>query len=201
MKEIEKQFDFVINMWKNPHNDMEFIHTLEMLKKSILDSLSVQSSKGISDEEIYDKAKETQDCPDDTPFWRGHINGFKFGAKWMRSKLSEGSKTNGWVDVKDRLPKRPEEKEVQTSEWVIVSDGKKSYPAFYGFISKQWNCELKVTHWIPLPLPPNELSNQTDAVETSEEVVKKIWRTEYAEYIESEEDDFAQFIFKKYDIQ
>ncbi len=32
-----------------------------------------------------------------------------------------------------------------------------------------------------------------------EQVVKEIWQKEYAEYIESEEDDFAQFLFKKYE--
>lgn len=69
-----------------------------------------------------------------------------------------------WISVDDRLPINTPD-EMGDSNYividVIVTNGKRVWHSLFkaGNVNSFWkefDCNLKVTHWMPLPLPPKE---------------------------------------------
>lgn len=75
--------------------------------------------------------------------------GFIEGAEWADSHPA-------WVSVEDRLPKRMSEKS-RFSETVLVYN-KEGFndTAYYDYEEKIWRWLPGVTHWMPLPTPPEK---------------------------------------------
>lgn len=87
-----------------------------------------------------------------------------FCAGWIAADDS------GWIPVEKRLPpvdedyvkqgfaEPDEEGNILTvSTTVLVTDGKYVETTFYMFELKRWNSQMddtKITHWMPLPMPP-----------------------------------------------
>ena len=74
-----------------------------------------------------------------------------------REDFIEIAKTdNGWISVKDELPK--------TNGTYLVYDGENVYSAEYekGRTVSEWTddyegyCDIEVTHWMPLPKAPED---------------------------------------------
>lgn len=74
---------------------------------------------------------------------------FYEGAKWARDQLVNDK----WISVRDRLPEAPTN--VLVAHKHGVSESKYVGDTFG--MTWNWNIEFpKVTHWMPLPNPPNQ---------------------------------------------
>ena len=79
---------------------------------------------------------------------------------YLREAKERIQKETWWISVEDRLPKTPDE------DWLVVvrNKNKEDWWIFlfdvWNFTSDwvwaKWNTWERVTHWMPLPLPPNE---------------------------------------------
>ena len=95
-----------------------------------------------------------KECNVNTSIREAFEKGFRIG-------VTKGASANGWISVKDRLPedfqkvlvfwKEHGEPMVDTAFW--QKDAKR-------FDGEHWvRMEDKVTHWMPIPEPPQEVDN------------------------------------------
>lgn len=85
---------------------------------------------------------------------------------------------DGWISVKDRLPNDDEYVlvyhahdfhitvgffEISNVQYYIESDGSKFYTDDGWETQISWAPKGRVTHWMPLPKPPNELLNDSES--------------------------------------
>lgn len=91
--------------------------------------------------------------PDADDIWKEDIDALEFAITALRS-MQETTKP-GWISVKERLPK--------DFDQALVYDGDKHYPI--GICHKGesgiWHSDMAygmgtITHWMPLPEPPEE---------------------------------------------
>lgn len=87
-------------------------------------------------------------------------------AKWLE-ELKRRREAETWIPCSERLPEQSEEGQqpnVKCSDCVMVTDGRLIHMAY--FVNDSWcfaDCgevselvEYKVTHWMPLPEPPEK---------------------------------------------
>jgi hypothetical protein len=67
-----------------------------------------------------------------------------------------------WINVKNELPKKSEHLSWCSKNVLCLTDGKQQYICFYHTANKCFYdyslmaiTEHKITHWMPLPEPPN----------------------------------------------
>jgi len=81
---------------------------------------------------------------------------FFAGYQAAQDQMNSSNNSNGWISVKDRLPK-PKEGNVLV---LISGNGWHDYDvAYFGrtvFCDKYDDTVEGVTHWMPLPKPPKE---------------------------------------------
>ncbi len=72
----------------------------------------------------------------------------------MHADVSEEKKDEGWISVKDRLPD-------DVNGVIVCDEFGRVYPAYYYTFDECWmysftaeRCSHKITHWMPLPEPP-----------------------------------------------
>jgi len=51
-----------------------------------------------------------------------------------------------WINVEDKLP--------DTEDYFLVTDGGRPWRDFYSPINNKWMSDLRITHWMPFPDPP-----------------------------------------------
>lgn len=104
-------------------------------------------------ESILDHTRSMAASPDADDIWKKDIAALEFAITALRS-MSETTKP-GWISVKERLPK--------DFDQALVYDGDKCYPI--GICHKGesgiWYSDMAygmgtITHWMPLPEPPEE---------------------------------------------
>ena len=110
-------------------------------------------------ESILDHTRSMAASPDADDIWRKDIDALKFALTALRS-MSETTKP-GWISVKERLPSIRDD---GIAECYLISDGNLIHMAYY--VTGEWRfCEsgqitepmfYEVTHWMPLPEPPEE---------------------------------------------
>lgn len=66
-----------------------------------------------------------------------------------------------WISVKERLPERPEyypHCEIRKCYFLVALESGAVMSKFYDFDKNRWETPTysPVTHWMPLPEPPNE---------------------------------------------
>lgn len=176
---IKEQCESALQLLLKLSNKPHFFYVDEVKEiATIIHTLgnSLQSSKGISDEEIKNAFKNFAFTNDDNEQIM-ELDEFEEAIKSLRSKLSEGSKTNGipnWYtadEIYDWLIKDNYSKEIaETLSKVWANDLQK---AFIKGWQKRGNDlslpsnELSATEWDKTPMSLDiELSNQTDAVES-----------------------------------
>lgn len=80
-----------------------------------------------------------------------------------RELIDEQPTVGGWVSVKDRLPERPPAVYgvLVRREWYLVAlESGAVLTISYEFDDERWQTVgSPVTHWMPLPEPPKEESN------------------------------------------
>ena len=96
---------------------------------------------------------------------------FRFGVlNNVRANLAKATTVGGWIRVADRLPDQHEcdaedpmdpGAKYMLSDPVLITDGKdfelcELCDGSWGIYSATKNIERRVTHWMPLPKPPEE---------------------------------------------
>jgi len=97
--------------------------------------------------------------------------------EWMRDRLSQLKPTEGWISVEDRLPEVGE-LILMYRESTAIPDGYFASTGAYGFFKEGvWGNEEKddwiVTHWQPLPAPPDKKEKEEKVLIC--ENCKKFW--------------------------
>lgn len=94
--------------------------------------------------------------------WGEHYLGFIHGAEWADSHPH-------WISVEDELPPKKSEYD-DLSNNVLATDGKEIYESVYNhdfedwFTHDMWGLD-KITHWMPLPQPPESGNNSKEGGE------------------------------------
>lgn len=153
-----------------PDGNTHKIHEAELEEALDFAISRIQShpTPKISEEEIKTAASEYEKiacCEKDHPWLKEYVNeDFEAGAKWA---LSKGAKpVNEWISVEDRLPKiYDDDKQLHTlsSDYVMTIKPNGVCTINQLFIrGKDKYCwksfNKQITHWMPLPEPPNELN-------------------------------------------
>jgi len=68
--------------------------------------------------------------------------------------IDKMSANGGWISVKDRLP--------ENYSHVLTYSAKEDYVPYIWLGDDRWN---KITHWMPLPEPPDELADVSEEID------------------------------------
>ena len=89
------------------------------------------------------------------------VHGGKTISEWAAIGMKNGG---GWISVKDRLPERPPNVDgrLVRRKWFLVALKSGDVLSLsYEFDEDRWQgFGSPVTHWMPLPEPPKEESNE-----------------------------------------
>jgi len=105
-------------------------------------------SKGVlTEEESKEKCvKERSNISGSSVYHDGFEDGWYLYDKWMRDRLSNGTvKESRWISVEDRLPEKDGRYHVYDGDNVIT----------WSFRDNEFGNKY-ITHWQPLPSPPNQ---------------------------------------------
>lgn len=81
----------------------------------------------------------------------GRFHMMKKTAEWL------GEKVPRWISVKERLPEKPmnyPDCEIRQCYFLVALDSTAVISCGYDFDKKRWHHGYIVTHWMPLPAPP-----------------------------------------------
>ena len=83
------------------------------------------------------------------------------GAREMHKMAISALRAREWISVEDRLPDESEYRDTETSDLIplLVCVGGTEYPFRAMYDGKHWGdgwSVINVTHWMPLPEPPQK---------------------------------------------